>query len=254
MIPIILLFMLMLGCIGQGETTQTTPGKEEGGEKEVQKPVTDVFKETPKIAFIEYPTELNAGENALFRWSVSGAKGTVSHTAVHYGKISTPIVDEKTSPENTNYNLMIEESSGKALTVPGEFNGAVQITEPGTYYARAHTVVEGKHIWSNEIVFTVKGEKGQPVREFTIKVSDTGFEPSEVKVNKGDLVKLHFEVAKEGTHPSGVRIISPAWQSAPILMPGDGYDAEITATDSFEYRLFWAAGNLLKATGKVTVE
>ncbi len=251
LMPLLLLSIVSLGCLGQQE--QTTP--EEPPAIEEQEGVgaveEEVVEETPTIELTNYPTDMNAGESAQFEWGISGVEGTVSHTAVHFGKQSTPVVGEETNPADTNYELMTQEYSSGNYAVPGEFSANIVIDEPGTYYARAHTVVDGKNVWSDEVSFTVQGEQGQPVKEFTVKVSDAGFEPSELEVNKGDLVRIRFEVASEGTHANGVRIVSPMWQDAPALMPGDTQDVEFTATESFDFRLFWMAGNLLK--GKATV-
>ncbi|MCX8206034.1 MAG: cupredoxin domain-containing protein, partial [Candidatus Micrarchaeota archaeon] len=109
-------------------------------------------------------------------------------------------------------------------------------------------------VWSDEFSFTVLGVSGQPVKEFTVQVSNSGFQPSEIRVNKGDLVIINFVVSKEEAHPNGMRILSSAWKDAPVLMPGSTQRVEFTADSTFEYRLFWLAGNLLKATGKVNVE
>lgn len=253
LIPLLLLSVVTLGCLG---SEQQAPPSEQPGASEQQsgnQVVEDIVKETPVVQLTSYPTEINAGEAAQFKWSISGVKGTVAHTAVHFGKQSTPVVNENTGPEDTNYELMTQEYSSGSYSVPGMFTSNIIIDEPGTYYARAHTIVDGKNVWSDEVSFTVQGEAGQPVKEFTIKVSDAGFEPTEIEVNKGDLVRIHFEVSSENTHENGVRIVSPIWNEAPALMPGDTQDVEFTATETFDYRLFWMAGNLLKGKGTVTV-
>ncbi|GEM_PF-2957031 len=255
LVPLFLLFVVAAGCIGGQTQVQPKPNETPAPEdQEITTPVEETIKETPKAILLEYPTEMNANENGFFKWSISGVKGTVPHTAVHLGKVSTPIVSDASTPQDTAYTMMSEDYTSGSFTVPGEFNSYVKISEPGTYYARAHTIIDGKNVWSDEVSFIVKGEKGETLREFTVTVSDAGFEPAEIEVNKGDVVIIKFEVASEGTHQNGVRILSPAWKDAPALMPGSTYEVKFTADNSFEYRLFWLAGNLLKATGKVTVK
>jgi len=246
-IPLFILFVLAMGCIGQ----PAQPQPQNVTTEEVQKPVTEVVKETPKIVLESYPTQINAGEVATFKWSVSGAKGTVMSNAVYIGKESNP-VNENTPPEKTTYTLSTVKSNTK-YTLPGEFTDSIQIDEPGTYYARAYTVVDGKNIWSGEVSFTVLSPQGQAVKEYSIKVSDSGFEPAEITVKKGDVVKLHFEVGQD-VNPAGVRIVSPGWKNAPALKPGELQDVEFVADSSFEYNLYWMAGNLLRGKGRVVVE
>jgi plastocyanin len=248
-IPLFLLFVVAMGCLGQPQTQTTQPGT---SDVPSEKPTTEVVKEKPKIVLDDYPTQINAGENANFKWSVSGAKGTVTHSAIHVGKESN-VVSDSVSPDKTTYTLSTVNYESGSFAVPGQFTDSIKVDEPGTYYARAHTVVDGKNVWSEEISFTVMGAQGQAVKEYTIKVSDSGFEPSEVKANKGDLVKLHFEVT-EGTNAAGVRILSQGWNGSPALKPGELQDVEFTADSSFEYNLYWLAGNLLRGKGKVTVE
>lgn len=248
--PLFVLFVVAMGCIGapqpQEQQQQGTPAEE------VQKPVTDIVREKPKIVLDDYPTQINAGEVANFKWSVSGAKGTIASTAVYLGKESCAVSDT-ISPDKTKYSLSTKSYASGPYTVPGQFTGTIKISEPGTYYARAHTIIGGKNVWSEEISFTVMGAQGQPVKEYTIKVSDSGFEPAEITANKGDLVKLRFEVS-QNTNPSGVRIVSPLWKGAPALKPGQSYEVEFTAETSFEYNLYWLAGNLLRGKGKITVQ
>ncbi|MEM4331952.1 MAG: hypothetical protein QW500_01590 [Candidatus Micrarchaeia archaeon] len=250
-LSILVLLAVMMGCISQPETQQPQ-GTQQPENIAPELPTTTVVKEKPKIVLEEYPTQIKAGETASFKWSVSGAKGTVAYTSVRIGKESN-VVSDSISPDRTSYTLSTPGYPAGSYNVPGKFTDSIMMSEPGTYYARAHTVVDGKHVWSEEISFTVLGAMGQPVKEFNVKVTDSGFEPNTFTVRKGDLVKMHFEVDK-GVNPSGVRIVSPGWKNAPALKPGEMQDVEFTADSSFEFNLYWLAGNLLRGKAKITVE
>lgn len=247
----LLLFVLLAGCIGEPEIKAPDVG-DDSGDTAPPEVADETVKVVPKATLSKYPTEMNRGESAHFIWSVSGATGSVEHTAVHFGKVSTPVVSDQSAPSDTAYTYSTFDYSSGRYTVPGTFESYIVIDEAGTYYARAHTVVEGKHVWSDEVVFVVRGPAGQPVREFTIKAGNSGFEPSVIEVKKGDLVVITFEVADDA-HANGIRIVSPGWEGAPALMPGQKHKVQFTASNTFDYRVFWLAGSLLKGTGTVKV-
>ncbi|MCX8199995.1 MAG: hypothetical protein N3G76_00835 [Candidatus Micrarchaeota archaeon] len=250
-LALIMLLAITMGCISQPSTQQAQ------GEKPVEnatpeKPTTTVIKEKPKIVLEDYPSQLKAGEVASFKWSISGAKGSVPYMAVYIGKESNAVSDN-TAPDKTSYTLKTPGYPRGSYNIPGKFTDSIKMDEPGTYYARAHTVVDGKNIWSEEVSFAVVGAAGQPVKEFKVMVINAGFEPNTFTVRKGDLVKMHFEVGSD-VNPAGVRIVSPGWKNAPALKPGEMQDVEFTADSSFEFSLYWLAGNLLRGKAKVTVE
>jgi hypothetical protein len=252
LLPLFMLLVVFAGCIGGQPETPPVNDLNDSQDEEVEVPVEEVVEETPVVEIVDYSQEINSGESVYLKWEITGADGTVSKTAVYAGKLSSD-VGVSTSPGDTNYDLETQEYASGQFIVPGEFTDYLTIDSPGTYYARAHTVVAGDNVWSDEVIFTVNGAGGQAVKEFTVEVDDSGFEPNEISVNKGDLVIIHFNVA-DTVHENGVRIISPGWGEAPALMPGDTQTVQFTADLPFEYRLFWLAGNLLRAKAAVSVE
>ncbi len=91
-------------------------------------------------------------------------------------------------------------------------------------------------------------------KEFTIEADDAGLYPSSVEVNKGDTVKITFKVRSKGTYYGGLDFRSSVWGDTGKVPPGGTKTLEFTATQSFQYKSYWPASNVLKATGTVTVK
>ncbi len=252
-IPILFLLLFSFGCIGGDQSTTTV--ENDASDQQQKEPVTAEQKltEIPKIVFSSVPDEVRSNEDAYFQWTISGATGTISSTELYYGTESNPNVDEYTSPTETVYEYSVSDTSGN-FQVPGTFESLADINEPGTYYARAHVYINGKHYWTDEVEFTVVNPDGRVVREVDMTVSDDGFDPSVITVDKDDHVILRVNVASN-TNSAGIRIVSPYIQdSSNRLMPGDTYVIEFDAEKSFDIRMFWIAGNIPKASAHVEVE
>jgi hypothetical protein len=59
------------------------------------------------------------------------------------------------TPENSGYPLYLPDFLKGDYNVPLRFVGAIRINNPGIYYARAYTNIDGENIWSDERSFTV---------------------------------------------------------------------------------------------------
>ena len=101
---------------------------------------------SPSVAYVNSPIR--------FLWSIeSNDQVLVSHTAIHYDTKSVP------SPKAyTDYAKAGRFLEGDA---PGKFSDSMTVQETGTYYYRAHAVVGGEGIWTDEKSFTVSTLSGR---------------------------------------------------------------------------------------------
>lgn len=111
---------------------------------------------TPSVSLGTLPaTAVAAGSRVNLSWTVTAASNaTVPHTAVHFGNVSHASMD-KAQLTATTYPFATEYQSGTGshadFMVPWEGN----TTTPKTYYFRAHAVVNGQNVWSDEQSITV---------------------------------------------------------------------------------------------------
>lgn len=91
-------------------------------------------------------------------------------------------------------------------------------------------------------------------KTFNIEADDAGLYPSEIKVKKGDQVIINFKVRSTGVYFAGLDFRGSPYFNTGKVSPGGSTTAQFTANESFEYRSYWPASNVLKAVGKVIVE
>jgi len=105
------------------------------------------------ITMINSPSSFYTNVPVSFIWRVDSDKEIqIPHTALHYDTRSVP------APKSyTDYRMAGRFMDG---TVPGTFSDSLTILEPGTYYYRAHAVVDGSEVWSDEQTFVVSNRFG----------------------------------------------------------------------------------------------
>lgn len=91
------------------------------------------------------------------------------------------------------------------------------------------------------------------IKEFTIEADDSGLYPSAIEVNKGDTVKITFEVRSQGTYFGGLDFRSGVWGNTGKVSKGESTTVEFIAEETFQFKSYWPASSKLKATGTVTV-
>jgi len=95
------------------------------------------------IKILSAPKEASASQDIIISWLVETPKiATISHTAVHFGKISRP---EAKLPSDYP-----EKSAIFKGTIPASFSAILRLSTSGIYYWRAHAIIEENNIWSNE--------------------------------------------------------------------------------------------------------
>jgi len=242
-LALLFISIFMFGCLALPEEQ---PPLANETEEEIVIPIIEEEKIIPEIRFIDYPLELNAKEGAKFVIEVKEVNNVADKLFVY-------VWDKSTSPSKYPVDYIYSSDSFvQSTSKNNNYESYVVIDAPGKYYARGLIVFEGEYYWSEEAVLNVLTEDGKNVRTFNVEISDTNLIPSNIDVTKGDIVVINFK-AGENSHPNGVRILSPGWKDSPSLKPNQSFTVEFTATNSFTYRMFWLAGNLLKATGTVTV-
>jgi plastocyanin len=141
---IMALALIAIGLMipGQAQATMYTPGRL----------VTDT-----QVILTTAPQAATVGDMVYIGWRVTGEQKTIPHTAVHYGPESIPDPKGPSDyPDATKYQC-----TQVSCPVPGFFSGYMQFNEPGTYYYRAHAVVDGKAVWSREVEITVSPSTGK---------------------------------------------------------------------------------------------
>jgi hypothetical protein len=96
-----------------------------------------------QIRIIDAPKIASASQTFTISWFVQSDKiATISSTAIRYGKIPKPRV---LLPSD-----YAEKSTIYGGTIPATFSAQLKIDAPGTYYYRAHALINSINVWSNE--------------------------------------------------------------------------------------------------------
>ncbi|OGG21755.1 hypothetical protein A3B48_03595 [Candidatus Gottesmanbacteria bacterium RIFCSPLOWO2_01_FULL_40_10] len=128
--------------------------------------------ESYRLTLVDAPKEVNANTTATFTWRIDGPATTINHTAIHLGtSTQTGELGRDVKPENTPYNLVVQDFANGTFNVPLQFIGNIGMDTPGTYYYRVHAEIKGKHYWTDEYSLEVK------VPEYKVSLLDA---PAEV--------------------------------------------------------------------------
>ena len=129
---------LISGCVSAPQGTPTpvvTP---------VMTPTpTPVPTPAPSVMVLTAPATAVAGQSFVVSWRVfNPTQVTIPHTAVHYGP------DSKSEPLTLkSYPNLTPVQNG---TIPADFSSNITISQPGIIYYRAHAIIEGANVWSDE--------------------------------------------------------------------------------------------------------
>lgn len=121
---------------------------------------TFVVSEIPKnkIIVTDYPANISSGSIATFTWDIYGPSTTTGYTVITGGKESKPgHLNESVAISDTPYSLIfVQEFINGSYPIPLRFIGNGAFFDPGTYYFRAYSWINGKNIWSDEHSLTVQ--------------------------------------------------------------------------------------------------
>lgn len=138
-IYLLLIPILILSACTQEQGTTTTT-------------IAPVGPDDVKITISSYPTAVRATYDLAITWRIDGPERSIDHTAVHYGPESKP--DAQLPSDYPNVSRI------QKGTIPAVYSTIMVINEPGTYYFRAHAIVDGKHFWTDEKQMIVTAEVG----------------------------------------------------------------------------------------------
>ena len=102
-----------------------------------------------RILLLDAPRVASINESLTFSWLVdTEASGSTSHTAIHFGKISKP--HAKIPSDYPEKSAILKGA------IPATFSATIKVDKEGTYYYRAHAIVNENNIWSDEKTFRVE--------------------------------------------------------------------------------------------------
>ena len=117
-----------------------------------------------KVLLIDAPTQGIMDQVLTFTWDVTGVPTTVNHTSVHFGTESTPgDLGKNVAPDATKYEDLIKDFANQSNPIPFRFIGNHTFEEAGTYYFRAHAIINGEHYWTEEKTLEVAKATTQKV-------------------------------------------------------------------------------------------
>lgn len=222
-----------------------------------------------RVAWVEIPARAPENKDVNLRWRVFvdeiasapvAAMIFVSHTAVHYDTKSHPEkLGVEITPQASGYPELTQEYASGSFAFPKEFSTTVTVPEGSkNLFLRAHAIVDGKNYWTEEkniqIVPKVTEVEINSVKEFAVEGDDNGLYPREIKVEKGDIIKITFVARCKGVYYGGLDFRGGPWGDTGKVKPGESTTVSFTATETFTFKSYWPSSNALKATGKVIVE
>jgi hypothetical protein len=109
------------------------------------------------ITVVNYPHTLPHEDNATFTWQIAGPVATSYYTVIVGGttSLSGSLGYDKTLGD-TPYQLLVADFARGTYPVPYQFVGNAKISQSGTYYFRALSVIGDKNIWSDEHSMTIQ--------------------------------------------------------------------------------------------------
>ncbi|MFA6096449.1 MAG: hypothetical protein WC788_02350 [Candidatus Paceibacterota bacterium] len=88
---------------------------------------------------------------ARILWEISGPSGTISHTAIYYDYSShAGDLDGNVTAYLAKYPNFTNQYASKEEAIPKTFDANLSISKAGTLYFRAHSIIGGKHYWTDE--------------------------------------------------------------------------------------------------------
>ncbi len=218
------------------------------------------------VKIISSPQKWLPDENLTITWQVTGSKGNISHTAIHYD----------TQSHEADFKLYSKASTYQTGNIPQLFRTSVKATKEKFMYIRAHAIVDGSHYYDEERSILIElpaptieqpkqettqqpqtpvAEVKPETKEFTVEADDNAFYPSSIELQKGDKVKLTLKVRSEGVYFGGLLFTSDevSYNSGDIK-PGSETVYEFTADKSFTISSWWPSSRRFKADFKVNVK
>ncbi len=238
----------------------STPLKTELKEA-VSQPAIDQKPSNVNLIFLEIPARAHQNEKIKLVWKIASASPlTAVHTAIHYDTESHPgNFKFDVSPALSNYPTLTKEYAAGSFAIPGEFSTTIIIPAGITkLFLRAHVIIDGKNYWTVEreiqVLPEVQPESMINLKKFTIEGDDFGLYPSDITVKEGDNVELTFVSRKKGVYYGGLDFRAEPWSTTGTVKSSENKTVTFIATKTTEFKSYWPATGVLKATGKIIVQ
>ena len=104
------------------------------------------------------PETAQVGVSVPFVWDVRAPVGAVAtSTSLQWGRTSHPgAMNVMTTPAAVQYSDSLSDYMRGSYALPRTFRGAVTFPSAGTYFFRAHAVIDGQQYWSPEYSIRVE--------------------------------------------------------------------------------------------------
>lgn len=117
----------------------------------------DVLVPDNTITLMNAPKEATANQVFTITWRIDGPPSTIHHTSIHYGTESNPgALGKEVKPDDTKYTDLVKDFTKGDYSIPLQFVGNSKVAASGTYYFRAHAIINDKNYWTNEQILEVK--------------------------------------------------------------------------------------------------
>jgi cytochrome c553 len=122
----------------------------------------------PTVTIKNIPASVSEISQIEILWAVSGEGMSASHNEIHYGPKSNPGTLGTDVDSPAGYSSLTTEFSSGDYQLPMDFSTTITPEGTGTIYLRAHSVIDGKHYWSEEKEVVVHTEEEHHVEEHTV--------------------------------------------------------------------------------------
>lgn len=162
--------------------------------EERAEPSEPVVKEViPAIDIVSIPQIIKENEAVAVNWRIdSDSPLTAVHTAIHYdvsshaGAFSTEV-----GPQDSGYPTLTKEYASGKFPVPDQFSTSFPVPEGAEkIYLRAHTIIDGKNYWTDEISLDVAAAAAPTIPAISI-ISIPG------TVKEGEKVDIRWKIDSE---------------------------------------------------------
>ncbi len=254
--------------VQEQQAPETKPVAQEQQDSEAKSgtPVQGRLMLEPRIEIVSAPMSVEAGDIFLVSWRVDSEAKTTPHMAVHYGRFSVP---NPSGPDDYP-SASVFLCSRQQCSLPGFFSVSLGIFDAGTYYFRAHAVIDGNNVWSEERTIEVSDtsanqptpEVNQPMPSSTsyydIEADDHGFYSadssriSSLSVSRGSEAALKFAVRKENVYYGGLDFRGCGVLSN-TTKPGDSIEVRFVPESDCDITSYWPLSGVKKSALHVSV-
>lgn len=110
------------------------------------------------VISISLPENVAVNQPFDIRWTVDTVTPRfTTGTSIYWSQDSSPSALSKTDkPDVVSYTNNLTDYLNTNIELPAQFVGSLTLSQPGTYYFRAHSLIEGQNYWTPEISLVVK--------------------------------------------------------------------------------------------------